>query len=137
MDTTEVAEYLGTTPRVLRQFLRSPYSTFVAVGSGARYEFTPQDLPTLTKRFADWKGDGKPKPEAETKPAAKRKSARREHQDADAWEEEGNVVIPDIRDPRVRARVRREAQAAEDRLNLRLMARGLHVAQGWTPKRSA
>jgi hypothetical protein len=44
MDTSEVAEKLGTTPRILRQFLRSPSSTFVAVGSGSRYDFTAKDL---------------------------------------------------------------------------------------------
>lgn len=133
MDTTEVAGRLGTTPRILRQFLRSPSSTFVAVGSGARYEFTERDLPTLTKRFAEWNANGKPKPEG-TKPKPARvkdrdPEAARLERDAKVWAEEGPVVLQDIRNPTVRARIKADARAAEDRLMLRLMAVGLHITQ--------
>lgn len=132
MDTTEVAGMLGTTPRVFRQFLRSSISTFVAVGSGARYEFSPRDVPTLEKRFAEWKGAGKPRPDsAVTKPstATLPKADRDRVKDEQTWAEEGPVEMEDIRDPRIRARVRRAAQAAEDRLELLLMAKGLHITQ--------
>ena len=54
MDTKDVAQRIGTTPRTLRQFLRSAYSTFVPVGSGARYDFTERELPTISKRFREW-----------------------------------------------------------------------------------
>lgn len=132
MDTAEVAELLGTTPRVLRQFLRSPVSTFVAVGSGARYEFNDRDVPTIKKRFADWNSQGKPKPIV-TKPKAQRSQSAKleaQHQkDVRVWEEEGSILLEDIRDPRVRRRVQLAAQAAEARLNMRLMAVGLHITQ--------
>jgi hypothetical protein len=136
MDTTEVADLIGTTPRTLRQFLRSPMSTFVAVGSGARYDFSSNDVPTLKRRFTEWQGAGKPRPDSEKKSKAKatgngsrpKADVQRERDEAE-WAEEGPVVLADIRDPRVRARVKAAAQAAEDRLMLRLMAAGLHITQ--------
>lgn len=46
------------------------------------------------------------------------------------WAEEGVLpALPDIRDPRVRARVRRIAREQEDRLELQLLAVGLHITQ--------
>jgi hypothetical protein len=128
MDTRAVAEHLGTTPRVFRQFLRSPISTFVAVGSGARYDFTERDLPTIEKRFAEWNSEGKPKPEAERKPITPKPTAPTPV-DQEVWEDEGPIVLEDIRDPRVRARVKRDAQAADDRLAMLLLAAGLHITQ--------
>lgn len=135
MDTTEVAQKLGTTPRTLRQFLRSPMSTFVAVGSGARYDFNDRDVAMIERRFQEWQGAGKPrpnddkkvKPKAEAKPRPKA-DIQRELDEAE-WAEEGEVVLEDIRDPRVRARVKRDAQRAETQLTLMLMARGMHISQ--------
>jgi hypothetical protein len=141
MDTSEVAAIIGTHPRQLRAFLRSPISTFVAVGSGARYEFTETDIPLIKKRFTEWQGQGKPK--ATTTPAspartttsafAKARTARL--RDQAVWEEEGAVVIPDIRDPRIRREVKERARRAEEALNLRLLAVGLHITQGATDSR--
>lgn len=132
MDTTEVATMLGTTPRVFRAFLRSPMSTFVAVGSGARYEFSDRDVPTLEKRFSEWQGAGKPRPDSgtvkESSPKVP-KADRDRAKDEQLWAEEGLVELEDIRDPRIRARVKRAARAAEDKLELLLMARGLHITQ--------
>jgi DNA-binding transcriptional MerR regulator len=134
MDTAEAAEKLGTTPRVLRQFLRSGHSTFAPVGSGARYDFTEKDLKTLERRFAAWNADGKPRPDNAKKPktrsgAKSTKADRQRLRDEQEWAEEGPVTLEDIRDPRVRARVQADARAAEDRLMLRLMAAGLHITQ--------
>lgn len=135
MDTTQVAELLGTTSRILRVFLRSPFSTFVPVGSGSRYEFTDREIPTLKKRFAEWQSEGKPRPSQANKvPAAPRKPTADETRlrriaDEQVWAEEGEVELPDIRDPRIRARALADARAAEDRLMLRLLAVGLHLTQ--------
>lgn len=137
MDTKEVAQAIGTTPRVLRQFLRSAFSTFVPVGSGARYDFTERELPTITRRFTDWQREGKPRPEGIKKPkttsspssTAARKREAQKIRDQEVWSEEGNIVLDDIRDPRVRERVRRDAQAAEDRLMEMLLAANLHLYQ--------
>lgn len=135
MDTTEAATRMGTTPRILRQFLRSPQSTFVAVGSGSRYEFDEADIPTLARRFSDWKAGGKAKtPKSKTptpapiriSPAARRSPSKR---DQEVWSEEGPVRIEDIRQPRIRARVLHDARAAEDRLMMLLMSKGLHISQ--------
>lgn len=135
MDTSEVAQKLGITPRTLRQFLRSPMSTFVAVGSGARYDFNDRDLAMIEKRFFEWQGAGKPrpddgkktKPESKVKPRPKAEIQREE--DEAVWAEEKDVKLEDIRDPRVRARVKRDARRAEDRLTMMLMARGMHISQ--------
>lgn len=133
MDTKEIAAHLQTTPRVLRQFLRSGHSTFVAVGSGARYEFTESDLPTLVKRFSEWQGSGKPQPSKKAQPVPVVQSAaaaKKQHEtDREVWAEEGHVEIEDIRNPRVRARVKAAARDAEDRLMMLLMAKGLHLTQ--------
>lgn len=134
MDTNEVAEKLGTTPRQLRVFLRSPFSTYVAVGSGARYDFNDNDFSTIEKRFREWKAAGKPKPDKITTdaPNAKRKMSNQEKRrlrDMAEWAEEGVVTLPDIRDPRVRARVKADAAAAERRLELQMLAAGIHITQ--------
>jgi hypothetical protein len=117
-------------------FLRSAHSTFVPVGSGARYDFTDREIPTLKSRFAEWQKAGKPRPAAATKPESKVRGTRsksklsaREKRDQQVWSEEGDVKVPDIRDPKVRARALADARAAEERLMLRLMAVGLHITQ--------
>lgn len=138
MNTTEVAELLGTEPRRLRQFLRSTASTFVAVGSSSRYDFTDRDIPTLRKRFGEWSRGARTtpatnghKPKA-PKPAAPAQPTQREV-DVAVWieeeEEHGPIVLPDLRDPAVRAAVRRVAREQEERLMLKLMAVGLHITQ--------
>ena len=132
MDTAKVAELLGTTARTLRVFLRSAHSTFVPVGSGARYDFTEREIPTLQKRFDAWQRDGKPRPVASVAKTSSRKPQKlsaQEKRDRDVWAEEGEVKLPDIRDPRVRARALADARAAEERLMLRCMAAGLHITQ--------
>lgn len=133
MDTSQVAEIIGTSPRKLRVFLRSDFSTFRAVGSGARYDFTDREIPTLQKRFNEWEKAGKPRPatgiKVEVNASKPRKLSTREKRDQQVWAEEGEVKLPDIRDPRVRARARADARAAEERLMLRLLAVGLHITQ--------
>lgn len=137
LTTNDVAVELGITARQLRQFLRSAVSTYVAVGSGARYEFTKADLPTLRRRYAEWSGNGRGRttPRTDRTPKARTSTPRPSQAeiDAEVWAEEeaenGPVVLPDIRDPRVRHRVSQLAREQEDRLMLRLMAVGLHVTQ--------
>jgi hypothetical protein len=106
-------------------------STFAAVGSGARYDFTESDITTLEKRFEAWRGAGKPKPVGTKKIRSTKKDkdeARREREAAE-WAEEGPVVLADIRDPRVRAEVKRRAQADEDRLVMLLLSKNMHITQ--------
>lgn len=125
MDTKTVATAIGTDAKTLRRFLRDPKSTFAAVGSGARYTFNEGDVTELARRFADWSG---------TKPAkpAMVRNADPDNQrvrDAAVWAEEGPVVLADIRDPGVRARVQRVARERQARLDERLLAAGLHISQ--------
>jgi hypothetical protein len=146
MDTREMAERLGTDARKLRQFLRSNKSTYVAVGSAGRYEFTESDVETIARRFTVWTT----RPTAATVPAmpkakvvatvggapaprTRRVSKSQVERDAEVWAEDGTLgrVIPmaDLRDPRERALVKLAARVAADRLNTMLMAAGLHVSQ--------
>jgi hypothetical protein len=138
MDTKQVAALIGTDPRTLRQFLRSPSSTFVAVGSGARYDFTERDVPTLKRKFSEWSGAGKATPATPapvrrirtivpTSEEATREAQRKK--DEEVWAEEGPIFMEDIRDARVRARVRRDAEDREARLMMLLMSKGMHVMQ--------
>jgi hypothetical protein len=134
MDSRAVAEALGTSPRILRQFLRSPQSTFQAVGSNARYDFKQEDMPSLVKRFNLW-AEGRSKvtvaPQPDTKPAGNRVVSDRTQVERDraVWAEEGPVVLPDIRNPHTRRKVLAEAEGRVRRLDERLLAAGLHISQ--------
>lgn len=55
LTTREAADELGTTPKVLRQFLRQ--DDLGGVGSGARYEIKVKHLSALRRRFEAWVGD--------------------------------------------------------------------------------
>jgi hypothetical protein len=130
MDTKAVAELLGTEAKILRRFLRDKRSTFQAVGSGARYEFTETDLPELGRRFNEWAG----KRQANRVPVTVKQTgadtaAEQRVKDMAIWQEEGPVQLADLRDPKVRAQVRAKAKTWDQRLNDRLMAAGLHLSQ--------
>jgi hypothetical protein len=133
MNTQEIARELGTEPKLLRRFLRSPESTFQAVGSGGRYDFTEKELPDLKRRFKAW-ADKQTKP-AVTKRSAHAKTRRTtdlkgpDPKDVAVWNEEGEVRVPDIRDPQVLAQVRMVENNRAASLDARLMAAGLHLSQ--------
>jgi hypothetical protein len=129
MDTNAAAANLGTTPKRLRQFLRSPESTFAAVGSGGRYDFTTADLAAMAPRFSAWNGSASRVPTPAPVDVPARTSRTQWEIDREVWDEEGPVVIEDIRQPVVRRRVQRIAEAREARLNERLLAVGLHITQ--------
>lgn len=50
----QVAQLVGTDPKTLRAFFRSPASTIEPVGSGGRYEFLEGDIDQIKKEFAAW-----------------------------------------------------------------------------------
>lgn len=124
MNTRTVAGMIGTEPATLRKFLRDPSSTFRAVGSGARYEFEESDIPTLKRKFNEWaKGQTK-----ETKVTTKRaphttSKTPKPEVDQAVWDDEAEVTVPDVRDPRVRARVRAREEEARRWLRERIDAR--------------
>lgn len=134
MDTKTVAAMLGTDTRVLRRFLRDKRSTFQAVGSGSRYEFTETDVPELQRRFKDWMGNKQPSRAPATVVVSPIDAAlAQQMRDRAVWAEEDKEgvirTLEDLRDPRVRAKVQRVARAQEQRLNDLLMAAGLHLSQ--------
>lgn len=131
MDTKEAAAAIGTTPRRLRQFLRSKKSTYAAVGSTSRYDFAEAEIAELDRRFKRW-SDGKVQPTPRHE-AVQAKAVTRDERDRAVWREMGSVAqLDDIRDPNVLARVRRVAAEQEARLNQLLLAKGLHITQGFT-----
>lgn len=136
MDTKVVANLLGTETRVLRRFLRDKKSTFKAVGSGSRYDFTETDVPELQRRFQDWMGNKQPLRTTPSAPVVMTPADAAKAQlekDMAVWAEEATngvpIVLEDLRKPRVLAKVRATARAQEARLNERLLAAGLHLAQ--------
>lgn len=127
VDTKAVAEELGTDAKILRRFLRQvgPVET---VGSGGRYQFTKADLPHLRELFEKWSKGKKVTPSPVPKPRVPVND--QEARDRAVWAEESRpIILEDIRDPKVRARVRAIAEEQEKRLEARLLARGLHVTQ--------
>lgn len=152
LSTADIATELGTTARTLRQFLRSSASTYTAVGSGARYEFTDSDLPTLRNRFLAWNTKGKvvsmtddTKRNDEAAPSKragyvnpKRKALRAmSQQDRDelVWMEEedelgGPVEVPNVLTNRAaREQAWKVGRERAERLNARLLELGIHVSQ--------
>lgn len=126
MDTSEVAAHLKVDPKLLRRFLRSKASPVKPVGSGSRYRITRDDLPLLEEGFKMW---SKGKPATAPKPRRDPAPGVQLTRDEQVWSEEGPIVMADIRDPKVRAAVRRKAKEQEDRLMARLLAKGLHITQ--------
>ncbi|MCE0764829.1 hypothetical protein LWC35_18230 [Pseudonocardia kujensis] len=68
--TKSAAEACGTTPRLLRQFLRAS-KDYEAVGSGGRYAFEADALPQLTARFRAWLAEREAAAKARAEQAAK------------------------------------------------------------------
>lgn len=129
MDSRAVADHLGTDPKTLRRFIRSDACPFAAVGAGGRYDFTADQVTAMAEAFKVWTfGTDAPKA---PKPKATRTRKARTQADIDAavWAEEGPVVLPDIRDPKVLAEVRRLGAERARRLDERLLAAGLHISQ--------
>lgn len=134
VDTKEVAEHLGTDSKILRRFLRSPACPIKPVGSGGRYRFTSNDLPSLKERFQQWAKGKDVRPSViKPRPPVDDQLAR----DREVWaQERRTIVFENINDPKVRARVRAKAKDQEARLEARLLSKGLHITQ-WRDRRDA
>ena len=134
MDTRAVAEACGTEPKILRRYLRDPSCPIKPVGSGARYQFTQGDIETIRTGFQVWSSNNVTVPRQRSRHHQMSDAEIQRMRDQEVWDEEdrlrgGPLVIEDIRDPRVRAQVRARAQERIDRLDQRLLARGMHISQ--------
>lgn len=133
MDTRAAAERIGTDAKSLRKFIRTPESTFAAVGSGGRYDFDEKDIPELSRRFKAWQSGQSPKPAKSGRKSTPRNTTRtrmtQDERDRLVWEEEGDVVLPDIRDRSVLDEVRAEGARRAAVLDEMLIRAGLHISQ--------
>lgn len=102
--TKAAAEACETTPRLLRQFLRAS-KDYTAVGSGGRYAFEADDLPTLKTRFNVWvaEREAAAKARAEQAAAEAAKVAATPAEGDDAKNAEAEPVKPAPRGRKVAA----------------------------------
>lgn len=107
MFTTQAAKIIGITPRQLRAFLRS---TGTHAGSGARYEFSYEEVEELSKAY--W---------------AKQVVPITKHEDEDPGTP--GLPIDWLRDKQHEAQFLAERQARVERMNTRLREVGLSVPQ--------
>jgi hypothetical protein len=121
MNTAEVAEQLKTSPKLLRRFLRAdPTYMNAANTTDRRYTFEEKDMATLKKRFNKWNDSKPPKRAASTT-----KAPNEETRDGDTI----STKLLRSRDPRVRAEIKRRAEARVDNLEVLLKSKGHHISQ--------
>jgi len=111
MFTSDAAKLIGIKPKALRAFLRTHQS---GVGSGARYEFSYDEVQELNQAY--WAAQRVPTPKRED----------------DAWLGDGGTTgLPQewLRDPDKAAAFIAERQARNERLSARLREVGLDVPQ--------
>jgi hypothetical protein len=102
------------------------------VGQGGRYEFDEADIPVLATQLQGWLAKQSSRPaKASAKVRTPKVKPSRVDQDREVWAEEGDVNLPDIRNPKILAQVRRTAREQTDRLNEQLLAAGLHISQAF------
>lgn len=110
--STEAAEVIGTTPRLLRRFLRSNDSWKNATQAG-RYEFTESELKSLQLQFNKWHAGRKT-----------RRVANMENDELDYLDQDKGISIEDMHrlqdDIGLRKQVLTRRMARQRRLNERL-----------------
>jgi hypothetical protein len=123
VNAKEVADELGTDAKTFRRFVRSPKSSFAAVGSGGRYEFDRKDLPTLRKKFNEWRQSPSSGAKLEPKPRVK----------VDKFVDRDDPMPVSMLRRRMTKteRERRDAasRARVERLEAALIASGKHISQ--------
>lgn len=127
MNAQQAAEKIGTDARTLRRFLRSPKSTFKAVGSGGRYEFEEKDVPTLRKKFEEWR-------ESPSRAARREPNTRdRKLNQVEKFVDQDSPMPLSMLGRKMTRTQRAERDAASrarvDRLEAALLASGKHISQ--------
>lgn len=112
----EAAAEIGTTPRLLRRFLRDNDS-WRAVGIGGRYMFTEEEVKSLNIQFHKWH---------KTKPAAKKTDV----DPLDYLDQDPGITVEEMlelpKNPRLRADRLKARQERMHRLNERMRQCGVH-----------
>jgi hypothetical protein len=110
----EAAAEIGTTPRLLRRFLRQNDSWVNATQAG-RYSFTESEMQSLKKQFKQWQGT------RSTRPA---RISTRQETELSYLDQDKGITVEDMlrlqRDPKLRAQVRARRAERHRRLNERL-----------------
>jgi hypothetical protein len=123
VNAKEAADKIGTDAKTLRRFIRSGKSTFKAVGSGDRYDFDEKDIPTLRKRFEEWRSGATKsnKRQASSTVKVKKFIDQDEPMPVSMLSHRMTRSQREARDAASRARV--------DRLEAQLRASGKHISQ--------
>lgn len=112
----EAAAEIGTTPRLLRRFLRDNDS-WRAVGIGGRYMFTEEEVKSLNIQFHKWH---------KTKPAVKKTDV----DPLDYLDQDPGITVEEMlelpKNPRLRADRLKARQERMHRLNERMRQCGVH-----------
>lgn len=113
----EAAAEIGTTPRLLRRYLRSNDS-YRNAGIGGRYMFTEAEVKTLKKDFHAWHG---------TKPAPSSTKV----DPFDYLDQDPGISVEEMlqlpRNPKLKADVLRRRSERMHRLDARIKEVGLHT----------
>lgn len=124
MNAQQAAEKIGTDAKTLRRFIRSPQSTFKAVGSGARYEFNEKDIPILRKKFEEWRAGAN---------VTRKQKSSTPVRAVEKFKDNDTPLPVSVLDQRM-TRSRREerdriSRERADRLDAALRAAGKHISQ--------
>lgn len=115
----DAAEEIGTTPRLLRRFIRENDSWKNATHAG-RYSFTPSELESLKKQFQAWQGTR----------STRRTSSRVEAEELFHLDEDKGIRVEDMmrmqRDPFLRKMVHQKREERRKKLNERIKEVGLN-----------
>jgi hypothetical protein len=112
----EAAAEIGTTPRLLRRFLRDNDS-WRAVGIGGRYMFTEEEVKSLNIQFHKWHKSSPTKKSEDVDPL-------------DYLDQDKGITVEEMlelpKNPRLRADRLKARQDRMHRLNERMRACGIH-----------
>jgi hypothetical protein len=115
----DAAEEIGTTPRLLRRFIRENDSWKNATHAG-RYSFTTSEMEALKKQFQAWQGTR----------STRRTTSRVEAEELFHLDEDKGIRVEDMmrmsRDPFLRKLVHQKREERRRKLNDRIKEVGLN-----------
>ena len=119
----EAAAEIGTTPRLLRRFLRANDSWVNATQAG-RYSFTESEMQSLKKQFNHWQGTRSTRPT---------RTSQRQETELSYLDQDKGISVDDMlrvkKDPALRRQVLARRQERHRRLQERLSQMNFQKSQ--------